>query len=119
MRPCRRRIACTVETAGASTPSRARQLAILRAPQAGCSSRTTSTAASIAASLRPGARMRPPRLVRQFGVARLEAGEPLVGNCRTDSEPPAQLPPVHTFLKGKPHELTSLIHDRHLAPGHG
>jgi 4-carboxymuconolactone decarboxylase len=54
IRPCRRSISCTVESAGGLTPSRSRQRAILRAPQAGCASRTFNTTASVVASLRAG-----------------------------------------------------------------
>src|SRR5262249_30195310 len=45
--------------------------------------------------------------------------EPFVADLRTDPEPAAQLPPVHTFLQRKLHKFTTLLHDRHLAPRHG
>jgi len=47
--PWRLRISVTVEAAGAASPRRFRTAAILRPPQAGCSPRTASTAASISA----------------------------------------------------------------------
>ena len=43
-----------VEAAGAVSPSRARQHPIFRAPQAGCASRTRSTASSSPAAVRAG-----------------------------------------------------------------
>ncbi len=49
-----RKIAVTVEAAGASQPSRCSTLRIFRPPQAGCSARTASTAASSSRDVRPG-----------------------------------------------------------------
>ncbi|AHY54985.1 hypothetical protein BJS_04502 [Bradyrhizobium japonicum SEMIA 5079] len=45
--------------------------------------------------------------------------QPLVADLRTDPKTPTQLPPVRSFLQSKPHKLASLIHYRHLVPGHG
>ena len=66
-----------------------------------------------------GRDMRPSRPIRQFSIACLPACQPLVANVGTDREPPAQFPPVRSFLHSQPDKLPSLIHHRHLAPGHG
>src|SRR5262249_33594270 len=63
--------------------------------------------------------MRPPRPVRQRRIARIEPLNPLVAGLGTDADLLAQLPPVYSLLPSKHHELTSLIHDRHLSPRHG
>src|SRR5512139_1582618 len=63
--------------------------------------------------------MRPPRSVRQRCIAGIVPLYPFVTGLGTDAELLAQPPPVHALLLGKHHELSSLVHDRHLSPRHG
>ena len=82
----------------APIPSRARQRAILRAPQAGCASRTASMRSSIAVSVRAGLRMRTTRAIRKLPVG-TPSGQatctPVSGGSRTAGTAPAgSLPPA-------------------------
>src|SRR5207237_7960489 len=63
--------------------------------------------------------MRPPRPVRQCRIARIVALNPLVAGLGADAELSTQLPHVRLLLLGKHHELSSLVHERHLSPRHG
>jgi len=63
--------------------------------------------------------MRSARPISQLPIAGLPARQPLVANVSTNTEPSAQLSPVRSFLQSQLHKLTSLIHHRHLVPGHG
>jgi hypothetical protein len=49
-------------------------------------------------------------LIGQLPIAGLPPPQPFVTHIRTDPEPSAELPPVHSFLQSKSHELASLIH---------
>jgi hypothetical protein len=49
-------------------------------------------------------------LIRKLAVAGLPPPQPFVAHIRTDPEPAAELPAVHSLLQGKSHELASLIH---------
>src|ERR1043166_2912275 len=66
----------------------------------------------------PRTSMRTPRLVRNV-LTSLPPGQPFVPRLRMDTEPAAKPPTVSPFLHRKPHELSSLLHHRHLAPRHG
>src|ERR1700759_4107248 len=58
-------------------------------------------------------------MIRQLPIAGLPPPQPLIAHLGTDAEPTAELAAVGSFLQGETHELTSLIHYRHLIPGHG
>src|SRR5262245_35234698 len=118
MRPFRRRISCTVDTAGDSSPPRSKQRAILRAPQAGWASRTARNLCLSRPSRPRRACVGTPRAIGELPIG-FPAAQPLVTGVRVDPEPPAQLAPVHPLLHCQPNKLTPLIHDRHLAPRHG
>src|SRR5882672_5866579 len=66
----------------------------------------------------PRARTRTARLVRK-ALIDLPSAHPFITGVRMNTEAPAELPPVGPFLHRKLHELSSLIHNRHLAPWHG
>jgi hypothetical protein len=58
------------------------------------------------------------RAIGQLGVSRRKPLQPFVASLRADPVPAAQLPPVYTLLLCEPDKLSSLVHDRHLAPRH-
>ena len=64
------------------------------------------------------ARVRTARAIGQL-FPRGCAAEPRVPRVRMNPKPPAQFAPVGTFLHRKPHELSPLVHLRHLFPRHG
>ena len=64
------------------------------------------------------ARMRPARSVYDILLG-LPPCKPFVTCVRMNIEPPTELPPIRSLLHRKPYKLASLIHYRHLLPGHG
>jgi len=64
------------------------------------------------------ARVRPPRLIGKPFTGDCTR-QPLVSSRRMDTKPAEQLTPVRPILQREPHELTSLVHLRHLLPRHG
>src|SRR6185312_16709168 len=66
-----------------------------------------------------GARMRTPRAIDQLRPMRTPTIEPFVARVRVYPEPPAKLAAVGAFQQRQAHKLSSLVHLRHLSPGHG
>src|SRR6266540_161736 len=64
------------------------------------------------------ARMRTPRSVCEFLIG-LPSAKPFIARVRVDAEPTAKFTPIRPLLHRKPHKLSPLIHNRHLAPRHG
>jgi hypothetical protein len=65
------------------------------------------------------AEMRPPRAVRKLVLTRSGPRQPFVASLVADAEPLTQRTAIRPLLISQPHKLTSLVHNRHLAPRHG
>ena len=118
-RPCRRKISCTVESAGRLHPlafETARDLA--RTPGRMCVPYLQHQSFHCRIAARR-ARMRPARAIAKVPVAANPAGKPLVARIGVDPEPTAQLPPVRALLLCQSNKLTPLVHNRYLSPRHG
>src|SRR5918912_2503605 len=109
--PLRRNTALTVEAAGTSaTPRSRRRRASLRGPQ-GCTSRSSTICASIAAGVRRG--LVCGRRERSAVEAALAvAPQILEASLPADAEPTAELRHADPSLLGQTHKFQTAVHDR-------